>query len=132
MSVPKARSLELPQEPEVSRVSELESPIERATALIGDRYSLLIVHYLHQFECLRFIELEEQISGISPRTLTMRLKQLAQMGLVDRRQYATIPPKVEYRLTETAKDLVPILDGLCKWANAHFPHQPKTHVLEIS
>lgn len=87
----------------------LESPIERTMELIGDKYSFQIIHLLHQFGRQRFVELEQQISGISPRTLSARLKHLEKFRLINRHQYPTIPPKVEYELTERGRDLAETL-----------------------
>jgi DNA-binding HxlR family transcriptional regulator len=102
----------------------VESPIERAMELIGDKYSFQIIHILYQFETQRFVELEQQITGISPRTLSARLKHLEKFRLIDRHQYPTIPPKVEYKLTERGRDLATTLESLEQWVNRWFPYQP--------
>ncbi len=102
----------------------VESPIERAMELIGDKYSFQIIHILHQFERQRFVELEQQIAGISPRTLSARLKHLEKFRLINRHQFPTIPPKVEYELTERGQDLAATLKNLEDWANRWFPYQP--------
>lgn len=102
----------------------VESPIERAMELIGDKYSFQIIHILYQFDRQRFVELEQQIPGISPRTLSARLKHLEKFRLIDRHQYPTIPPKVEYVLTEKGKDLAATLETLETWVNRWFPYQP--------
>ncbi len=104
------------------RIHGLESPIERAMELVGDKYSLLIIHILYQFEKQRFVELEDQINGISPRTLSARLKHLERYGLVSRHQFPTIPPRVEYTLTEKGVDLANTLNELTVWANKWFPY----------
>lgn len=102
----------------------LESPIERAMELIGDKYSFQIIHILCQFERQRFVELEQQIPGISPRTLSARLKHLEKFRLINRHQYPTIPPKVEYTLTERGKDLAATLKSLEAWVNSWYPYTP--------
>ncbi|HEY9688055.1 MAG TPA: helix-turn-helix domain-containing protein [Coleofasciculaceae cyanobacterium] len=102
----------------------VESPIERAMELIGDKYSFQIIHILYQFDTQRFVELEQQITGISPRTLSARLKHLEKFRLIDRHQYPTIPPKVEYKLTERGRDLATTLESLEQWVNRWFPYQP--------
>jgi DNA-binding HxlR family transcriptional regulator len=104
---------------------QIESPMERAMELIGDKYSFLIVHILHQFEKQRFVELEDQILGISPRTLSARLKHLEAYGLVHRHQYPTIPPRVEYTLTERGKDLANTMNELIQWTNRWYAYQPR-------
>lgn len=102
----------------------VESPIERAMELIGDKYSFQIIHILHQFNRQRFVELEQQIPGISPRTLSARLKHLEKFRLINRHQYPTIPPKVEYELTERGHDLATTLQHLETWVNRWYPYTP--------
>ncbi len=106
------------------KIHSLESPVERAMALIGDKYSLLIIHALYQFEKQRFVELETQISGISPRTLSARLKHLERYGLISRHQFPTIPPRVEYALTDKGQGLANTLTELTAWANQWYPYKP--------
>lgn len=67
---------------------------------------------------LRFSELEEQL-GVSPNTLTERLKELTAAGLLDRESYDEIPPRVEYTATERAEDLFPVFAHLHHWAIEH-------------
>ncbi len=102
----------------------VESPIERAMELIGDKYSFQIIHILYQFERQRFVELEQQIQGISPRTLSARLKHLEKFRLINRHQFPTIPPKVEYELTERGRDLAATLETLETWVNRWYPYTP--------
>jgi DNA-binding HxlR family transcriptional regulator len=102
----------------------VESPIERAMELIGDKYSFQIIYILYQFDRQRFVELEQQIAGISPRTLSARLKHLEKFRLINRHQYPTIPPKVEYELTEKGRDLAATLNTLESWVNRWYPYKP--------
>lgn len=104
----------------------VESPIERAMELIGDKYSFQIIHLLYQLERQRFVELEQQITGISPRTLSARLKHLEKFRLINRHQFPTIPPKVEYELTERGRDLASTLNNLETWVDRWFPYTPAT------
>lgn len=103
---------------------QLESPMERAMELVGDKYSFQIIHVLYQFDRQRFVELEGQINGISPRTLSARLKHLERYGLVNRQQFPTIPPRVEYSLTEAGKAMAPVLTELQVWVNRWYAYQP--------
>ena len=68
-----------------------------------------------EFEPVRFNELRRYLKNVSDKTLSVNLKELVQDGLVDRREYPQIPPKVEYRLTARGKSLMKILDELCTW-----------------
>ncbi len=103
---------------------QVVSPIERAMELIGDKYSFQIIYLLYQKDCQRFVEIEEQINGISPRTLSARLKHLEKYGLISRQQYPTIPPRVEYELTDKGQDLAATLNALEIWADKWFPYTP--------
>lgn len=105
-------------------IHQMEAPVERAMALVGDKYSFQIIQILSQYGRQRFVELEEQVSGISPRTLSARLKHLERYGLINRHQFPTIPPRVEYELTKKGKAMKPILDSLESWANTWFPYIP--------
>lgn len=100
---------------------ELEKPIERAMELVGDKYTLQMLHLLLTRKVMRFVELEQEITGISPRTLSARLKHLEKVRLIVREQYATIPPKVEYTLTERGADLAQTLMALENWVERWYP-----------
>ncbi len=103
------------------KLYESESPIARAMELVGDKYSLQIIYIIYQLDRQRFVEIEKQIKGISPRTLSARLKHLEKYGLLTRHQYPTIPPKVEYDLTERGRDLASTLNSLETWTNKWYP-----------
>jgi DNA-binding HxlR family transcriptional regulator len=60
----------------------------------------------------RFCELERSLQGISPRTLSLRLRALEEEGIVERHTYAEVPPRVEYQLTEKGRDLLPIIEDM--------------------
>lgn len=88
-------------------------------ARIGDKWSALIIAALSSGEPVRYNEIHRRVDGISQRMLTLTLKGLDQDGLITREQFPTIPPRVEYRLTELGKSLLPPLRGLFDWANLH-------------
>ena len=90
-------------------------PLERSLYLVGDKYSLQIISLLIDHETQRFVELEAAIQGISPRTLSARLKHLESHGLIVRKAYATIPPKVEYRVTPFGYALSGVIEHLGAW-----------------
>ena len=93
-------------------------PVEATLELIGGKYKALILWHLSQ-GILRFSELRQVIKGATPKMLTQQLRELEANGLVHREVYPVIPPKVEYSLTERGKSLLPILDALCAWGDAH-------------
>ena len=89
--------------------------IEITLDMIGGKCKPLILHILIEQGVKRFSELKKQINIISQKTLTNQLKELEYDGLVNRKVYAQVPPKVEYSISEKGKTLKPILDLMCEW-----------------
>lgn len=98
-----------------------ETGFNYTMSLIQGKYKMFILYALMGFKVVRFNELKKYIKTISYKTLSLTLKELEADGLVNRKEYPQIPPKVEYRLTEKGKSLIPILDQLCTWGEAHRP-----------
>ena len=71
---------------------------------------------------VRFNEMRRYLGGIADKTLSANLKELERDGLVSRREYPQIPPRVEYRLTDLGASLMKVLDQLCYWGEEHRPH----------
>jgi len=86
-------------------------PIERTASLIGDRWTPLIVRDLAP-GCRRFGELQRSLSGISPKTLSDRLRRLEDAGIVTRACFAEMPPRVEYRLTDKGVALLGVIESM--------------------
>ena len=84
-------------------------------SLINGKYKMTILYTLMEFGVVRFNEMKKYIGGISYKTLSATLKELEADGLIHRKEYPQIPPKVEYSLTERGKSLIPILDQMCDW-----------------
>ena len=84
-------------------------------SLIQGKYKMIILYTLMEFRIVRFNEMQKYIVGITYKTLSSTLKQLEADGLVNRKEYPQIPPKVEYSLTGKGRSLIPILDQLCDW-----------------
>lgn len=91
-------------------------PVEITMGLIGDKWKVLIIRDLLT-GTKRFGELRKSVTGITQKVLTTNLRQMEASGLVKRRVYAEVPPKVEYSLTETGLSLKPILDSMVIWGN---------------
>ena len=91
-------------------------PIERTLQVIGGKWTLLILRDLFD-GTKRFGELRRSLDGISPKTLSERLRQLEAEGIVRRVIYAEVPPRVEYSLTEKGQGLRDILDGMRAWGS---------------
>lgn len=89
-------------------------PVEITLSLMSDKWKFLIIRDL-LIDTKRFGELQKSIGGVSQKVLTNNLRQMEQSGLVRRKVYAEVPPKVEYSLTDLGKSLKPILDLMVDW-----------------
>ena len=94
-------------------------PIRQVISQFGDKWSLLVLYTLGQKEdnVMRFSELHDHMLDCSQKMLSQTLKNLESNHLVSRKVYPVVPPKVEYRLTEMGKSLMPTLDSLIVWGN---------------
>ncbi len=93
-------------------------PIETTLMLIGDKWKVLILRDLND-GTKRFGELKKSVAGISQKVLTSNLRQMEEDGLLSRKVYAEIPPKVEYTLTELGLSLKPVLSALEIWGKQY-------------
>lgn len=93
-------------------------PVEITMGLIGDKWRVLIIRDLLT-GTKRFGELKKSVTGITQKVLTNNLRQMEASGLVKRKVYAEVPPRVEYSLTETGWSLKPILDSMVAWGNEY-------------
>lgn len=96
-----------------------QCPIRNVLSRIGDKWSMLVLFTLEKYGVLRFNELKLYIPDISKKMLSTALKVLEADGLVARKMYAEIPPRVEYRLTERGLTLIPLINKLIDWAAAN-------------
>jgi DNA-binding HxlR family transcriptional regulator len=86
-------------------------PVCRTADIVCGKWTLLLVRDLAEGRA-RFCELERSLAGISPRTLSLRLRALEEEGVVERQTYPEVPPRVEYALTEKGRALVPIIEDM--------------------
>src|SRR5690348_14674220 len=93
-------------------------PVTAALSVIGGKWKVIILWHL-QDGVKRFGELQRLVKGISQKMLTQELRDLEESGLVGRKVYPVVPPKVEYSLTETGWSLKPVLEQLCEWGEAY-------------
>jgi DNA-binding HxlR family transcriptional regulator len=89
-------------------------PVCRTAELVCGKWTLLLVRELAEGTS-RFCELERSLTGISPRTLSLRLRALEEEGIVERQTFPEVPPRVEYALTEKGRALLPIIDDMRAW-----------------
>ncbi|MCD4714914.1 MAG: helix-turn-helix transcriptional regulator [Clostridiales bacterium] len=92
-----------------------DCPLTFTMKIIGGKWRLPILWAIHKQEVIRYNELKRQIEGITNMMLTQSLKELESYGLLIRKQYPEIPPRVEYMLSEDGKTLIPSLKQLAEW-----------------
>jgi DNA-binding HxlR family transcriptional regulator len=91
-------------------------PVCRTADIVCAKWTLLLVRDLAEGNT-RFCELERSLVGISPRTLSLRLRALEDEGIVARQTYPEVPPRVEYALTDKGRALLPIIEGMREYGN---------------
>ncbi|MCX7354476.1 MAG: helix-turn-helix domain-containing protein [Alphaproteobacteria bacterium] len=99
-------------------VAKPACPAETALQLVSGRWKLMVIFWLLQGE-QRFNALQRNLGGITHRTLARQLREMEADGLVERRDYGEIPPRVDYRLTARGRSLQPILKAMEDWTVRH-------------
>jgi DNA-binding HxlR family transcriptional regulator len=94
-------------------------PVARTLNVVGERWTILILRDLSLYGPRKFQDFERSLTGISPNTLSARLKTLEEHGVIERRFYADHPPRAEYLLTEKGRELRPVLRALREWGEKH-------------
>ena len=90
-------------------------------SLISGKYKPVILYCLMEYEPVRFNQMQRYLGRVADKTLSQNLKELEADGLISRKMYAEIPPKVEYSLTERGRSLMAVLDKLCDWGLENRP-----------
>lgn len=101
--------------PPLSAPYDMRCPIARTLDIVGERWTILMLRDLNRRGPRRFQDFEASLAGISPNTLSARLKRLEEAGIVERRFYEQHPPRAEYVLTDKGRELVPVLKALAAW-----------------
>ena len=91
-----------------------DCPVTRTMSFIGGKWKPIILYCLSQ-QTMRYGKLRMYIPAISSKMLTQELKELEQLGLIERKEFKEIPPRVEYSLTKKGKSLKPVMKVLCDW-----------------
>ena len=99
-------------------IEQLLCPVDEAARIIGQKWTLQIVHELLDHPSRRFCELQEALGGVNPSTLSSRLKMLEEEGLVRRVQVSAVPLHVEYSLTNAGAGLRDVIAAVTRWSNA--------------
>jgi DNA-binding HxlR family transcriptional regulator len=98
----------------MSALSNSTCPVCRTAEVVCGKWTLVLIRDLADGNS-RFCELERSLEGISPRTLSLRLRALEEEGIVERHTYPEVPPRVEYALTEKGEALVPLIDDMRRY-----------------
>ncbi|MEV6693125.1 helix-turn-helix domain-containing protein [Micromonospora sp. NPDC051196] len=114
----RAEISELPPEADLARADSLAREI---FSDVANKWAFLIIEFLGQ-RTMRFSELRDVVGGISHKMLTQNLRMLERNGLVERQVYPTVPPRVEYTLTEAGEALRGVVDGMCTWTQRYLGH----------
>ena len=93
--------------------------IASAMQIIGNKWTALILRDLTKGPN-RFHELEKSVAGINPRTLSKRLDDLEEFGIITKKSFAEVPPHIEYSLTKKGEDLIPIVKQMASWGDKYY------------
>jgi DNA-binding HxlR family transcriptional regulator len=119
--VTKQQLKDLPEDADLRRADSLAREI---FSDVANKWALLIIEALGE-RTLRFSELRGEVEGVSHKMLTQNLRMLERNGLVERTVYPTVPPRVEYTLTEPGRALRTVVDAICGWTHQHLEHIEK-------
>lgn len=109
----------------MSVTTNSECPVCRTAEVVCGKWTLLVIRDLADGSS-RFCELERSLQGISPRTLSLRLRALEDEGIVERHTFPEVPPRVEYALTVKGEALVPLIEDMRKYGTRWLFEEPET------
>ena len=118
------------QKPQSPYDDKTQCPILHVFRRIGGKWKLPILWHLADQETVRYNELKRSVRGVTNMMLTKCLRELEEYGLVIRRQYNEVPPRVEYSLTERGKKLLPALGELYAWGREQLDFEKKAGILD--
>lgn len=98
-------------------------PFDYAISVIGGKWKMHILFWLSKQPVMRYGEIKRALGNVTHKILSDKLKELENDGLIIRKEYPQIPPKVEYSLSEKGHTLMPILGSICKWGHENIPDQ---------
>jgi DNA-binding HxlR family transcriptional regulator len=112
----------------MSAISNSRCPVCRTAEIISGKWTLLVIRDLADGSA-RFCELERSLEGISPRTLSLRLRALEEEGIVERHTFPEVPPRVEYALTDKGRALVPLIEDMRTYGKRWLPREQPAAVV---
>lgn len=98
----------------IKRANKITCPAEMTLRVIGGRWKVPILYHLFG-QTRRFSELKRSMPGVTQKMLTQQLREMEADGLLNRKVYAEVPPRVEYSLTSLGESLKPVVDSMCRW-----------------
>jgi DNA-binding HxlR family transcriptional regulator len=98
-------------------------PVQATSNVLAGKWKVLIVWHL-SFGSRRFAEIRDLLPGVSEKVLTAQLRQLEQDGVVRRLVTGSVPPRVDYELSDAGKDLIPVMEAMCGWGTKHLGVKP--------
>lgn len=102
---------------------DIRCPLEYGLDIFGGKWKSRIICVLSEKKVLRYSLLRKEMTNITDAVLATSLKELINDGIVSRKQYDEIPPRVEYSLTEKGVSVVPILQSICRWAGIYYKNE---------
>ena len=99
---------------------DIRCPLEYGLEIFGGKWKSRIICVLAAKKNLRYSQLRKEMANITDAVLATTLKELLQSGIIERKSYDEIPPRVEYSLSEKGKSVVPILQDICKWSGLFY------------
>ncbi len=109
---------------------DIRCPLEYGMELFGGKWNSRIICVLAALRTLRYSELRREMGNITDAALASTLKGLIANGIVERKSYAEIPPRVEYSLTDKGTSVVPILQSICQWAGVFYKDEDETPMIQ--
>ena len=109
---------------------DIRCPLEYGLDIFGGKWKSRVICVLSSKETLRYSELRKEMTNITDAVLAATLKELISNGIIERKQFDEIPPRVEYRLTDKGVSVVPILQNICKWSGAYHKEDNENTLLQ--
>ena len=109
---------------------DIRCPLEYGLTLFGGKWKSRIICVLSANEKLRYSEIRKEMYNITDAVLAATLKELIEAGIIERKSYDEIPPRVEYYLTEKGKSVVPILQSICQWSGIFYKEDSENKMVQ--